>query len=172
MASLIDKGVLGNKTSKGFFARDGKTKLALDIASGDYKPVSEIALPNLDYIDEVAHLHSMARYEEGMEIFLSAQGDEADIARKVIAGYISYAFHRVGEVTETITGIDLIMGTGFNWAPPSVLVDAMGPGAAAKMIEDAGLPVPEAISKAATTGEPKLFFTHPQINTGKFFVAA
>jgi hypothetical protein len=27
----------------------------------------------------------------------------------VIAGYVSYAFHRVGEATDTITGIDLIM---------------------------------------------------------------
>ena len=57
-----------------------------------------------------------------------ATGDEAALARKVIAGYISYAFHRVGEVTDTITGIDLIMGFGFNWAPPSVLVDTFGTG--------------------------------------------
>ena len=59
-----------------------------------------------------------------MQVFLGAEGDEA-IARKVIAGYISYAFHRVGEVTE-IDGIDRIMGMGFNWAPPGVLVDTIG----------------------------------------------
>ncbi len=51
---------------------------------------------------------------------------EAEIARRVIAGYVSYAFQRVGEVTDTITGIDRIMATGFNWAPPSVLVDIDG----------------------------------------------
>ena len=89
----------------------------------------------------------------------------------MIAGYISYAFHRVGEVTETIDGIDRIMGMGFNWAPPSVLVDTMGARAAVEMIDKAGLPVPKILETAARSGEPKRFFNHPQINTGKFFVA-
>ncbi|MFP6607194.1 MAG: 3-hydroxyacyl-CoA dehydrogenase family protein [Myxococcota bacterium] len=171
MAKLMDKGVLGDKTGAGFFKRDGKTQLALDVASGDYTPVDDIKLPDLSYVDGVAHLYHQGRYEEGMQVFLAADGDEAALARKVIAGYISYAFHRAGEVSETITGIDLIMGAGFNWAPPSVLVDTMGPASAVEMIEAAGLPVPEAISKAAASGEPDRFFEHPVINVGKYFVA-
>ncbi len=171
MANLMQKGVLGNKAGAGFFKQDGKVKLALDMASGDYKPVGEIELPNLDYIEEVAHLFAQARYEEGLAVFLEAEGDEAAIARKVIAGYISYAFHRVGEVTETITGIDMIMGAGFNWAPPSVLVDTMGAAAAVELIERAELPVPRAILAAAESGTPRPFFSHPHVNTGKYFVA-
>ncbi len=171
MADLMAKGVLGNKTGGGFFKRDGKSRLALDPVSGDYKPEAQVNLPKLDYIDEVAHLHSQARYEEGLAVFLEAPGDEAAIARKVIAGYISYAFHRVGEVTETITGIDMIMGEGFNWAPPGVLVDTMGAAAAVKLIDQAGLPVPAAIAAAAESGEPKRFFSHPNVNVGKYFVA-
>ena len=171
MAKLMDKGVLGDKTGAGFFKRDGKTQLALDVASGDYTPVDDIKLPDLSYVDGVAHLYAQGRYEEGIQVFLAADGDEAALARKVIAGYISYAFHRAGEVSETITGIDLIMGAGFNWAPPSVLVDTMGPASAVELIEGAGLPVPEAISKAAASGEPARFFEHPVINVGKYFVA-
>ena len=72
----------------------------LDPKTGDYKPEGELKLPNLDYIDDVSTLYRQGRYAEGMQVFLGAEGDEADIARKVIAGYISYAFHRVGEVTE------------------------------------------------------------------------
>ena len=106
-----------------------------------------------------------------MQVFLSAEGDEAAIARKVIAGYIAYAFQRVGEVTDDINGIDRIMGMGFNWAPPSVLVDTLTPKGAVEMIEGAGLEVPEALSKAASTGEPARFFNDPNINTGRFFVA-
>jgi 3-hydroxyacyl-CoA dehydrogenase len=171
MAKLMDAGVLGNKTGGGFFKRDGKKRLVLDIPSGEYVPQEEIALPDLGYIDEVAYFHAQGRYEEGMQVFVAAKGPEAAMARKVIAGYISYAFHRVGEVTDTINGIDRIVGMGFNWAPPSVLVDVMGPASALKIIQDAGLPVPEAIAKAAKTGKPARFFQHPHINTGKFFVA-
>ncbi|NQZ95864.1 MAG: 3-hydroxyacyl-CoA dehydrogenase family protein [Myxococcales bacterium] len=171
MAKLMEQGVLGDKTGSGFFKRDGKTRLALDIASGNYKPASDIVLPDMAYVGEVASLYAQGRYEEGMRIFLAAEGDEASLARKVIGGYISYAFHRVGEVTDDIGGIDRIMGMGFNWAPPSVLVDVMGAPAACKMIDGAGLPVPPALETAARTGEPRRFFQHPSINTGRFFVA-
>ena len=170
MADLMDKGVLGDKTGGGFFKRDGKTRLALDVASGDYKPVAEIAVPALDYIEEVSNLYAQARYAEGLAVFLDAEGAEAATARRVIAGYISYAFHRAGEVA-SVDGIDRIMGMGFNWAPPGVLVDTMGAAAAVQMIEGAGLPVPELLAAAARSGEPKQFFEHANINTGRFFVA-
>ncbi|MFQ5415997.1 MAG: 3-hydroxyacyl-CoA dehydrogenase family protein [Myxococcota bacterium] len=172
MEQLMERGVLGNKTGRGFFYRDeDKKRHVLDPKSGDYRPESEVVLPNLDYIDAVAALHNEGRYAEGMSLFLEADAPEAAIARKVIAGYISYAFHRVGEVTETIDGIDRIMGTGFNWAPPGVLVDVMGVRAAVDMIEQASLPVPEALVKAVKSGKTERFFSHPQINTGRFFVA-
>jgi 3-hydroxyacyl-CoA dehydrogenase len=173
MDHLMERGVLGDKTGRGFFYRDDEKKQhVLDPASGDYRPVSEVQLPDLSYIDEVARLHAEGRYAEGMQVFLTADGDEAAIARKAIAGYVSYAFHRVGEVTDTIDGIDRIMGMGFNWAPPSVLVDTMGGAAVAvDMIEKAGLPVPANLEEAAKTGEPKRFFDNPRINVGKFFVA-
>lgn len=172
MARGIERGVLGDKTGGGFFKRDGKTRLVLDPASGDYRPEADVSLPPLDFIDDVSALYAEGRYEEGMRAFLAADGEYAALARKVVAGYVSYAFHRVGEVTETINGIDRIMGTGFNWAPPSVLVDTMGPEAAVQMIGQAGLAVPPAIAEAATRADASPFFSHPQINVGRYFVAA
>ncbi len=171
MAKLMDKGVLGNKTGGGFFKRDGKSRLVLDPKTGNYTPEAEIKLPDLGYINEVAGFHRDGRYKEGMQVFLNAKGEYAAIARKVIAGYIAYSFERVGEVTETIDGIDRIMGMGFNAAPPSVLVDAIGAEGVVSMISEAGLSVPEALATAAKTGKPERFFNHKRINIGKFFVA-
>jgi 3-hydroxyacyl-CoA dehydrogenase len=170
MAKAMARGVLGNKSGGGFFKKEGKTALALDPKSGDYRPVAEIQLPKLAYIDRVAALHTVGRYAEGMQAFLAAEEPEAAIARRVVAGYVSYAFHRAGEVTDTITGIDLIMATGFNWAPPSVLVDVIGARATVEMIERAGLPVPQALRDAAD-GPARRLFRHAQLNVGKFFVA-
>ncbi len=171
MAKLMERGVLGNKSGRGFFAREGKVRHVLDPVSGDYKPEAEITLPDLGFIDEIAHLHAQGRYAEGMQLFVNAEGECPAVARKVIAGYISYAFHRAGEVTETIEGIDRIMGTGFNWAPPSVLVDTIGKQATVDMIDKAGMPVPAVLAEAARTGEPARFFSHPTLNPGRFFVA-
>jgi flavin reductase (DIM6/NTAB) family NADH-FMN oxidoreductase RutF len=63
------------------------------------------------------------------------------------------------------------MAMGFNWAPPSVLVDVMGKSATVRMIEEAGLAVPKLLAEATRADEPKRFFSHPQINIGRFFVA-
>ena len=97
----------------------------------------------------------------------AATGDAADLARKVVAGYIAYAYERVGEVTPTINGIDRIMGAGFNWAPPGLLVDTMGRESAAELITAAGLDVP-AVLQSADGAQ----FTHPTMNPGKYFIAA
>ena len=88
---------------------------------------------------------------------------------EMIGGYISYAYHRVGEAADGINEIDRIVGTGFNWGPPSVLVDTMTPAGATRMIEEAGLPVPQAL--AAIGADAGQTFQHPHINIGKFFVA-
>jgi 3-hydroxyacyl-CoA dehydrogenase len=171
MARLIETGTLGNKSGRGFFRAEGKKLFVLAPKTGQYVPASDVKLPNLGYIDEVAALHRFGRYEDAMALFLAAPGDEAALARKVIAGYISYAFHRVGEATESITGIDMIMGYGFNWAPPGVLVDTLGIGPTLSMIEKAGLPVPKLLRDAAASREKKRFFTQPNANIGRFFVA-
>ena len=171
MASLMEKGVLGNKSGAGFFRKEGKTRHVLDPATGDYRPESEIELPDLEYIETVAELHHQGRYREALHAFIEAEGEQAALARKVIAGYVAYAFERVGEVTDTLDGIDRIMGMGFNWAPPGVLVDVMGAEAAVRLIDGAGLGVPEVLAKAASSGDPGQFFDDPRISEGRFFVA-
>jgi 3-hydroxyacyl-CoA dehydrogenase len=171
MAKLMEKGVLGNKSGQGFFTKVEKERHVLDPVSGDYRPESEIAFPAMDYVDDVSVLHHQGRYADAMQVFLKAEGDEAAIARKVIGGYIAYAFERVGEVTEELDGIDRIMGMGFNWAPPGVLADALGAKSAVALIEGAGLAVPKILADAASNAESGRFFNHPQINRGRFFVA-
>lgn len=169
MRALMKKGTLGRKSGGGFFARDGKVKLALKPGTTDYVPVSEVELPDLGFVKQVASLHREGRYREAMAAYATAEGPWAALSRKVIAGYIAYAFHRVGECTDGIAEIDRIMGFGFNWAPPSVLVDTLGADVARRMITDAGLEVPESLARVAD-GTP--LFSEPAVDIGKFFIAS
>ena len=66
MRELIRKGTLGRKTGGGFFKRDDdKQTLVLDPASGRYRPLSEVKLPDLSFIDEVTALHRVGDYRDG-----------------------------------------------------------------------------------------------------------
>jgi 3-hydroxyacyl-CoA dehydrogenase len=171
MDRLMQSGTLGTKSGKGFFRREGKVAHVLDPKTGNYMPASDVRLPKLPYIEDVSRLHRVGRYEEAMQIFADAPGDEAALARKVIAGYISYSFNRVGDVVDSITAIDLIMGFGFNWAPPSVLVDTLGIQRTVTMIKNAGLPLPKLLAEAQRSGSTQKFFTHSTGNIGRYFVA-
>lgn len=185
MAELMSEGTLGKKSGKGFFAKDDGGRLVLEPRSKRYVRADGLALPGTRYIEEIAMLHRVGRYGDAMAAFAAAPGDEAKLARKIIAGYIAYAFERAGEVTSDMNGIDAIMGFGFNWAPPSVLVDLLGLDATRSMIAEAGLRVPARLAAlekrppsawrrkpaAGPRAETERLFTDPRVDIGKFFVA-
>jgi 3-hydroxyacyl-CoA dehydrogenase len=176
MNKLIEKGHLGNKTADkgGFYRRvkDGNktTSLVLDPASGEYKPASDFKVAPLEFVEKMRQLHRIGCYTDAMKLFVTAEGDEAKLARKVIFGYVSYGLNRVGEgeVVAQPRDVDRIMGFGFNWAPPSVLVDVIGAKETIKAIEDSGLVVPKVLT-ALKPGEK--LFRERGVNIGRFFAA-
>lgn len=172
MGALLERGVLGSKSGGGFFRRSRERgRFVLDLKTGDYVPVGEVELPELSFIDEIAFLHRLGEYGAAMQRFCQAEGPEAELARRVVAGYISYAFCRVGEVTETIAGIDRIMAAGFNWAPPSALVDLIGLERAVALIDRAGCQVPPLLQERLDRGDTSPLFNDPALSIGRYFVA-
>ncbi len=169
MAALIERGTLGNKSGGGFFRRtQEREKLVLDLKTGEYQPLKAVKLPDLSFIQEQIALIRVGRYQEALAVFARAEGELARLARRVIAGCIGYAFSRVGECAARIADIDLIMGAGFNWAPPSALVDLLGLEVTKELLAEAGVALPPLLASA----EPgQRLFTHPNLNVGRFFVA-
>lgn len=168
MAPLMARGVLGMKSGRGFFKREGRARLVLDPASGAYAPLDIIALPDKDLVAEMTSLHDQGRHDDAMALLSQADGAAAALTRGLLASYISYAYHRVGEVTRTIDEIDTIMRSGFIWAPPSLLVDLFGVARTADMIEAAGLLVPPALAAAKREGRD-LPFDRASVNVAKLF---
>lgn len=171
MAELIEKGHLGNKTADlgGFFRRVGKGAEAqhfvLSPRSRDYVPTGKPALPEV--ARKMKQLHRVGRYRAAFDVFAEATGPDAELMRRVILGYVSYGLQRVGEVVERAADVDRIMGFGFNWAPPSVLVDLIGARRTAKLLETQGLPVPRVVSEVAASGAR--LFDEPKVDIGRFF---
>jgi len=167
----IDRGHLGRKTRDkgGFFRVDAdKRQFVLDPASGDYQPRAEVA-PACKLVERMQAAAKTGRYASGLEILCTADGLEAEILRRVLLGYISYGLGLVGEVVAAPRDIDRIMGYGFNWAPPSVLVDAIGAGRTIALLDDAGLAVPPAIVAAARANTA--MFDEP-LDGARFFATA
>jgi len=175
MARLIEAGHLGDKSpaAGGFYRRStvhGKAVTeVLDPATGSYHPQDETL--SVPFVDEVRDLNRRGRYVEGVAHFFDAVGPQADIARRVILGYLSYGLHRFGpgEVVAGYDDVDRIMTAGFNWAPPSALVDLIGPARTVRELERAQLPIPAIVAAAARGEVPTPLFRLPSITPGRYF---
>jgi 3-hydroxyacyl-CoA dehydrogenase len=66
---------------------------------------------------------------------------------------VSYALNRVGEVAQSAADVDSIMSYGFNWVPPTVIVDLIGAKNIVKLITHYKLTVPPVVEKAASNGD-------------------
>ena len=176
MDKLIDHGHLGNKTPEhgGFYRRvkEGKQTihLVLDPKTGAYKDSRENGVQKVPFVEQMKELHRVGRYREAMRVFVEATGPEADLAKRVILGYVSYGLNRVGkhEVVRSPRDVDRIMGFGFNWAPPTVLVDVLGVKPTIGLLEKHGLPVPAVLQDAVKRPDERLF-REPNVNIGRFF---
>jgi 3-hydroxyacyl-CoA dehydrogenase len=183
MVKLVERGHMGNKTPElgGFFRRVvGEGRLTegshgrvenqvLDASTGRY--VERTPAPQIPFVEEIKDLHRRGRYDEGVQRFMSAEGEQPDLARKVILGYISYALNRVGEseVVQNYDDVDRIMTSGFNWAPPSGYVDLIGARQAKEAMERYDLAVPAIVDAAVRGDIPTPLFRLPFVNPGRYF---
>ncbi|HEY1556637.1 MAG TPA: 3-hydroxyacyl-CoA dehydrogenase family protein [Kofleriaceae bacterium] len=171
----IERGHLGRKTRDkgGFFRVDGRGESAvhhvLDPKTGGYRLLAETRPAVPAFVERMKAAIRSGRHPDALDALCRATGKDAELLRGVLLGYISYALGRVGEVVAHGSDIDRIMGFGFNWAPPGMLVDAIGPARTAYMLEQAGLPVPPVVSHAASTG--MALFIEP-VEPSRFFIAA
>jgi len=172
MESLMASGHLGDKTpAKGGFyrrVRDGKITevFVLDPAKGEYRAMHDSIVDPPDFVVRMKRLNRVGRYREAVRVMLEAEGWQADLLRRVVLGYVSYGLNRVGEVVKEARDVDRIMGFGFNWAPPTVLVDLAGVKEMIAALERASLEVPKVL---AQHGSGRLF-NEPHVDTGRFFV--
>ncbi len=172
----IDRGHLGRKTKDkgGFFRVEGKgadaVHFVLDPASGNYRPLAEVMPPVPTFVERMKQALRDGKHREAFDVLCTSEGRDAELLRRVMLGYISYALGRVGEVVEQARDVDRIMGFGFNWAPPSVLVDAIGIRRTIELIEREGLIVPPVLAEAAVSGKP--LYAEPHEPARFFTIAA
>jgi 3-hydroxyacyl-CoA dehydrogenase len=175
----IDRGLLGLEARDrgGFYRVEGSgpaaRQLVLDPATGEHRPAAELARPLPPFIEAMkAAIRSRPDrgYRGAMEVLCTATEPAADLLRRIVLGYISYGLGLVGDVVDRPRDIDRVMCFGFHWAPPSVLVDAIGPGRTIVLLERARLPVPRPVIDAAL--HQRALFDEPRVDRARFFSAA
>ncbi|MBB4618098.1 3-hydroxyacyl-CoA dehydrogenase/enoyl-CoA hydratase family protein [Sphingomonas abaci] len=138
---MIAEGFTGRKGKGGFYRLDKgadgtRTKLALDLSTGEYRPQGKPEkLPGAA--------------ERDLAALVSAPGKVGAYAWEVLGKVLSYAAMLVGEAADDVVAIDDAMKLGYNWKfGPFELIDRLGPGALAARLKAEGRPVPAILETA------------------------
>ncbi len=142
---MVGEGRIGRKGDGGFYRLDrsngARTKLALDLATGEYRPSRKARSAALD----------AAR--GGLRALLDAPGEHGAYARAVVLRTLAYAASVAPEVADSPATVDTAMETGYAWARgPFAMIDELGAGYVVAGLQAEGLDVPALLEEAVTTG--------------------
>jgi 3-hydroxyacyl-CoA dehydrogenase len=150
----IDRGRLGDKTGQGFYKKDGKTILSLDLGTGEYRERREPVIPSLAEASKIRALPERLK-------FVLQQDDKAGaLARHVVYNALGYASRRVPEISDDLVSIDRAVRWGFSHdLGPFELWDAIGVRETADAMEQHGVGVAPWVREMLERGHESFYRT-------------
>lgn len=120
MSFLLERGWIGEKVGQGYYRRQGKELLALDLDTLAYRNRREVDFPSLA---ELAKLPLGKRIAEA----LTLRDEVGEYLREHLVPVLRYAASVRAEVCHNVLDFDHVMMWGFAWdMGPFALIDAIG----------------------------------------------
>jgi 3-hydroxyacyl-CoA dehydrogenase len=154
---MIARGRLGNKSGQGFYktikAEDGSKQFwTLDLDTFAY------SLPPAPTFESVTKHAGIGSTAERIRAILAEDDRAARYLRQHFAFFLTYASHRVPEITESILNIDRALTWGFGHELGAfALWDALGVAQMTQQFEASGYPVANWVRTMLDSGEENFY---------------
>lgn len=109
LARLVEKGALGQKTGAGFYCKQGKDILVLDITAGDYRPSGQ--QPS----DEVAAILKIREAGERLAKLRDSTDPQAQFLWSIQRDLFHYAAVHLADIADSAREVDFAMRWGYGW---------------------------------------------------------
>ena len=140
--AMVGEGRLGEKTGVGFYRKQGKTIETLDWRTGEYRPQEKPRIPGTEGL-------SARPLAERLRAVLDAPGKYGAFSRALFARGMHYVLERTPELAYDLPSVDHAMEWGYGWeAGPYRQMDAVGLDLTRRLLQAAGLGVPELLARA------------------------
>lgn len=138
---MVAKGLLGNKSSQGFFKKvtgeNGQEFFYYDYKTGEYAPSQR---PKFASIEAAKSIDDPAKR---LRAVVTGSDKGARFAWTNLRDTLIYTFNRIPEIADDIVNIDNAMKWGFNWElGPFEMLDAIGVSYFVERAEKDGVKVP------------------------------
>lgn len=152
IATMVEKGLLGEKTKAGFFksTRDdaGKRKiLTLNFDTFEYEDRGKVK------IAEVEAIKGKESAAERLKALLALDGQVGEFMRRTTYPMLHYAASKVGEVANSFVEIDNGLKWGFGWElGPFEVIDILGVKEVAAEFAKQGRDIPPVLQQRLDSG--------------------
>jgi 3-hydroxyacyl-CoA dehydrogenase len=146
MAEMVRKGLLGNKTHKGFYRKEkgegGSQTFYFDYVSAEYLPSVR---PRFASVEAARQVDDPA---QRLKMVVGGSDKAADFAWRSLRDVLIYTVNRIPAIADDIVDVDNAMRWGFNWElGPFEMLDAIGVAAFVERAERDGVKIPDLLRK-------------------------
>jgi 3-hydroxyacyl-CoA dehydrogenase len=118
---MMENKWLGSKTGQGFYKKEGKDILSLDLDSLEYRAAKKASFATLELTKTID------KPIDRFRVLVKGKDKAGDFYRKNFAAMFAYCSNRVPEITDEFYKIDDAMKAGFGWENgPFEIWDAIG----------------------------------------------
>lgn len=148
LVKMVEKGLLGNKTKKGFYTRDqSRAILALNHETMEYEPLVK---PKFSSIEAGRNLPGLTARLKNLA---NAKDRAGQLAWKITKKSLLYSARQLGIIADDIVSIDNALKWGFNWSMgPFEIWDAIGVEASVDRMKAEGEEIPAVLEEFLAGG--------------------
>ncbi|MGV3696518.1 3-hydroxyacyl-CoA dehydrogenase/enoyl-CoA hydratase family protein [Flavobacterium sp.] len=134
ISKMMENKWLGSKTGQGFYKKEGKEILTLDLDTMEYRAAKKAAFATLELTKTIDK--PINRFK----VLVKGKDKAGDFYRKNFSAMFAYVSNRVPEITDDFYKIDDAMKAGFGWENgPFEIWDAIGVQKGIELMEAEGL---------------------------------
>lgn len=149
---MMENKWLGSKTKQGFYKKEGKEILSLDLQTLNYRPQQKASFATLDKTKTVENVI------DRFSILVEGSDKAGEFYRKSFAALFAYVSKRIPEITDDFYKIDRAMKAGFGWEHgPFQIWDAIGVAKGIELIEKENKEVAPWVKEMLTNGSSSFY---------------
>ncbi|MFN3909457.1 MAG: 3-hydroxyacyl-CoA dehydrogenase/enoyl-CoA hydratase family protein [Flavobacterium sp.] len=148
IATMMENKWLGSKTSQGFYKKEGKDILALDLDTLEYKPSKKASFATLELTKTIE------KPIDRFKVLITGTDKAGEFYRKNLGAMFAYVANRIPEISDELYKIDDAMKAGFGWENgPFEIWDAVGVQKGIELIEATGQKVAPWVAEMANLNQ-------------------
>ena len=153
IGKMMENKWFGSKTGQGFYKKEGREILALDLTSMEYRPSKKASFATLELTKSIENVI------DRFKVLVTGNDKAGAFYRKSFSSLFEYASNRIPEITGELYKIDDAMKAGFAWGHgPFQIWDAIGVEKGIEMMKAEGFAPSAWVTEMLATGN-KTFYT-------------